>query len=164
MKTKLKWKGGIFSNTFEIFSDGVAVGNLKENTWKQSADGELFGERYLFKTKGFFKQETQIIDANNGSFLGTIKFNSWRTRATIEYLERVVNWKYDNLWNTKWSISDFNGVQVLYEGSSSKGKIELNKQNELLLLAGLYITNYYWQISIAVIVAILVPVYSAILN
>jgi hypothetical protein len=43
MRTQLYWKKGIFSNTFEIFSDGVAVGNLKENTWRQSADGELLG-------------------------------------------------------------------------------------------------------------------------
>jgi hypothetical protein len=164
MRTQLNWGKGIFSNTFEIFSDGVAVGNLKENTWRQSADGELFGKRYLFKTKGFFKQETQIMDANNGSLLGTIKYNYWKTKATIEYIDRVFNWKYDNLWNTKWSISDLNGVQVKYQGSSSKGKIELNEQNELLLLTGLYITNYYWQISIAVIVAILVPMFSTILN
>jgi hypothetical protein len=162
METKLDWKKGIFKETFEIYSNGVLVGILKENIWKQIAYGELNGKKVIFKTRGFFKQETQIIDTNTNNSVGKITYNSWMTKATIEYTNRVANWKYDNAWNTKWSISNSEGVQIRYQGSSSKGTIEHQTQDDELILSGLFVTNYYWQISIAVIIAVFIPIFTSI--
>jgi hypothetical protein len=162
METKLDWKKGIFKETFEIYSNGVLVGILKENIWKQIAYGELNGKKVIFKTRGFFKQETQIIETNTNNSVGKITYNSWMTKATIEYTNRVANWKYDNAWNTKWSISNSEGVQIRYQGSSSKGTIEHQTQDDELILSGLFVTNYYWQISIAVIIAVFIPIFTSI--
>jgi hypothetical protein len=160
METKLNWKKGLFKETYEIYSNGELVGNLKENIWKQIAYGELHGKKFIFKTQGFLKHETQIIDPSSNSNIGKITYNSWMTKATIEYTNKVANWKYDNAWNTKWSISNSEGVQIRYQGSSSKGTIEHQTQDDLLTLSGLFVTNYYWQISIALMVVVFIPVFS----
>ncbi len=164
MKTTLNWEKGIFNSTYKIYSEENLVGNLKGKTWKQSADGELNGGKYSFKTKGFFKQETQIFDTDKNTVIGKITYNSWMTKAKIKYSDKVINWKYTNAWNTKWSLFDSEGVQIKYHGSSSKGKIEFEEQDDLLVLTGLYITNYYWQITIFAIIAVFIPVWMTLLN
>jgi len=164
MKTILKWKKGILKNTYQIYSEDIQVGKLREKSWTQSADGELNGKKYTFKTKGFFKQVTQIIDSESGSIIGKITYNSWMTKARIDYSDKVANWKYNNAWNTKWILFDSEGIQINYRGSSTKGKMELENHTDMLALAGLYITNYYWQVSFAVIIAALIPVWITLLN
>jgi hypothetical protein len=162
MKTTLNWEKGTFKSTYKIYSENILVGKLKEISFAQSADGELNGKTYSFKTKGFFKKETQIIDSENGSTIGKITYNSRRTKAKIEYSDRVVNLKYNNAWNTKWSLFDSEGVQINYHGSSTKGKIEFDTQNDLLALSGLFITNYYRQITFAVFIAVFTTVFTTI--
>jgi hypothetical protein len=157
METKLSWKKGIFKETYEIYSNGILVGTLKENIWKQTALGELNGRKVIFNTHGFFKQETEIIDPDSNFQIGKITYNSWMTKATIVYDNKIVNWKYDNAWNTRWSIIDPEGVQIKYKGSCSTGTINYQTQDDLLILSGLFVTNYYWQ-TIAVMVAVLIPI------
>ena len=163
MKTKLYWKRGIFNNTYKIYSENNMIGCLKERSLSQLAEGEINGKRYTYKTKGFLNQKTQIIDAENNKLIGRITYGSLNTKAKIEYSENIYNWKYNNIWNTKWSILAEN-IHIDYKGSSTKGEIEYDKENDLLVLTGLFITNYYWQISIAVMVAIFIPVWLAVLN
>ncbi len=158
MNTKLNWKKEFFKCTYEIFSQGLSVGKLKESFMKQTAEGELYDKKIVFKTTGFLKQETQIIDPVSQKVIGKIVYNSWMTKATIEYADTIVNWKYENVWNTRWSISDNNRMLVKYTGSSSGGEIGANTQDELLILTGLFITNYYWQTTLAVILIALIPV------
>jgi hypothetical protein len=158
METILNWKKGIFKDHFEIFSYGALVGSLKEKTWKQVVYGELNGKKVVFKTKGFFKQETQIIDQDTHVVLGKITYNSWMTKATIEFANKVFNWKYENAWNTKWSIGDKEGMKIQYQGSSSKGVIVDQTQDDLLILSGLCVINYYWQTFVVIMIAIIVPI------
>lgn len=158
METKLNWKKPTFKETYEIYSNGVLVGTLKDHTWKQIAYGTLNGKKVVFKTKGFFNQETRIIDPDTQSDLGKITYNSWMTKATIESAKKVASWKYDNIWGTKWSISDSEGARIRYQGLLSKGTIEHETQEDILILSGLFVTNYYWQILIGAFIAIGVPV------
>jgi hypothetical protein len=159
MKSILTWKKGIFKNTFEIYSSDSLIGTLKENSWKQTATGELNGTKISFRTKGFFTPETEISDSERNNPIGKITYNTWKTKATIEYNNKSAEWKYDNFLNTKWSLSNSEGVMLQYNGSFSKGEIEVFKQDEILLLAGLFITNYFWQISSMVILAVLLPLW-----
>jgi hypothetical protein len=159
MGTNLHWKKGIFKSAFEIFSGEINVGRIKDDSWRQSGFGELNGKKYLFKTKGFFNKETEIIDSRNNVTIGKITYNSWKTKANIEYDKGTIDWKYDNGWNTKWSVSDNRGTILKYHGSLTKGEIEINVQDELLILSGLYISNYFWQISSVVILGVYLPVF-----
>jgi hypothetical protein len=163
MQTNLTWKKGVFSNLYKIYSNGEQIGNLKDKSFFQSGIGVLDNKEYLFQTKGFFKQMTQIIDTAENKTVGEITYNNWMTKATITINGKTINWKYDNLWNTKWSIFNSEGIKIQYSGSSTGGQIETNLDDALLLLTGLFVTNYYWQMTVVVLVAVFVPIWTTVL-
>ncbi len=164
MEPKLSWKKGIFDSTYKIYSDGVVIGRLKDKAFSQSADGEFNGKIYTFKTRGFFKQKTQITDVQSDKVIGEITYNTLMTKANLAILDKNINWKYDNLWNTKWSIYNAEGIQINYNGSSTSGKIESNTNEGLLLLTGLFVTNYYWQMTLMTLVAIFIPIWVSFIS
>ena len=164
MQTSLRWKKGLFSSTYCIYSNDQLIGKLKDKTFSQSADGELNGKKYTFKTKGFFKQRTEIRNDKDNKVIGEITYNNWMTKATLLILNKKTNWKYDNLWNTKWSIFDSEGLKIKYTGSSTRGQIDSNTDDDLLLLSGLFVTNYYWQMTIVVLIVVFVPIWITVLN
>ena len=164
MQTNLRWKKGLFSSSYDIYLNDKQIGKLKNNTFSQTADGELNGKKYTFKTEGFFNQHTEIIDNLENKVIGKITYNNWMTKATIIVNTKIINWKYDNLWNTEWSIFNYEGINIKYSGSSTNGQIYSNVDDELLLLSGLFVTNYYWQMTIAVLVAVFVPIWMTSLN
>jgi hypothetical protein len=75
MKTTISWKRGTFSSTFRILSGEEVIGELTNNAFKQTAEGVIRNKQYRFKTKGLFKQETQIIDAKSDQLIGSISYN-----------------------------------------------------------------------------------------
>ena len=164
METKLNWKSGLFKNTYNIYSAEAQVGKLKENTWSGAAEGELNGKKYIFKTRGFFRQKTLIIDPLNNDIIGEITFHTWMTKATIRIRDKIFNWKYDNWLNTKWSIYNPEEILIHYSGSFLKGKISTSINEELLILTGLFVTNYYMQSTIILLVAVLLPVWITIIS
>jgi hypothetical protein len=158
MQTNLTWEKGIFSTLYKIYSNGEQVGSLKNKSFSLSGIGVLDNKEYLFQTKGFFKQKTEIVDAAGNRTIGEINYNNWMTKATITINDKTINWKYDNIWNTKWRVFNSEGIDIKYSGLSTGGQIESNINDALLLLSGLFVTNYYWQITIAILVAIFVPI------
>lgn len=164
MKTILNWKKGPFSTTYQIFSGEEPFGQLKDHAFKQTAHGVIRNRQYRFKTTGLFKQETRIIDRDTGQEIGTISYNSMMSKATIRFTDRTIYWKYDNGWQTKWSLFDDNGIRIKFAGGFSKGTIEYQDPDDLLVLTGLFVTNYYRQIGIAVFVAIFIPVWITAIN
>ena len=164
MKTNLRWEKEIFSSTYSIYSNNQLIGKLKDKTFSQSADGELNGKEYLFMTKGLFKQRTEILDKADNKVIGEITYNTWMTKASLSFNNKKANWKYDNMWSTKWSIFDSEGIEIKFSGLSRKGQIETNSDDPLLLLSGLFVTNYYWQMTVVVLVAVFVPIWATVLN
>lgn len=162
MKTRLHWKRKAFSSTSEIFSEATLIGRLRENSWNQSAEGELNGENYHFKTKGIFKPVTQITQSESNSPIGKIEYNSWKTKASIQLSGKTIQWRYDNIWNTRWSLSDSAGILMKFKGNASKGNIAVEKEDDLLLLTGLFVTNYYRQMAIILLVAIMIPIFASV--
>lgn len=160
MRNTYSWKKGFLKSAYEIYSNNSPVGKLIEDPLNSSAEGEINGKKYLFKTKGFFNQKTQIIDIESNSLIGSIVYNSFMTKATIEYLGQVAFWRYNNIWSTKFSITDNVGNQINFHGSSSNGRLEFDQTNDLLVLTGLYVTNYYWQMTVVVLIIIFIPVWT----
>ncbi len=83
MKTNLRWEKKILSSTYSIYSDNQLIGKLKDKTFSQSADGELNGKKYTFRTKGLFKQHTEILDKAENKIIGEITYNTWMTKASL---------------------------------------------------------------------------------
>jgi hypothetical protein len=160
MATTVRWNKGFFKSRYELFLNGILAGGLKNKSWTNASEADLNGKEYLFKTSGFFRQTTQIIDLLTNTQTGLISYNAWGSRAKIEFADRVVEFKFTNTWNTKWTLSDKNGVLINYRGSDSKGEIETETQDEMLILAGLFIKNHYSQ-SAAMIFVVLIPIFAA---
>ena len=164
MKSSLHWKKKTFSSTYRIYSGDRQVGQLVENSLKQSAVGELNNSKYLFKTKGVFKQETEVIDIDSKTTIGKISYNAMMNKAEIQYPNRTVHWKYDNKWQTRWSLSDTRGIQMAFRGGLSKGSIECSDEDDLLVLTGLFVTNFYWQMTIVIMVAVFLPIWATLVT
>jgi len=145
MNIFLNWKKGFFSNTYQIYNNGIQVGFLKLSTWSQKAKGVLKEREFEFITKGFLKQETTMLDSKTNSIIATISYNSWKSKAVIKKLSNEeYKWEFNNFWNTKWSLTN-SYIFINYHGSTTKGEINSSTDDELLLITGLYISNYYWQ-------------------
>jgi hypothetical protein len=164
MNNTFRWKRGAFSSTYEIFENEKLIGKLKDSSFSKTSEGLINQKGYQFKTRGFTNQETQIIDAENNQVLGTISYNSWKSRAKIRLDDRRLQWKYDNFWQTRWSLFSEDGVQVTYAGGNSKGTISCNTPDDLLILTGLFVTNFYRQIGIAIMVAVFLPIWLSTLR
>ena len=164
MKTTLSWKRGVFSSTCRIFSGEDYIGELANYAFKHTAEGVIRNKRYLFRTKGLFKQETQIIDGVSDQVIANISYNSMMSKATIEFKDRTVSWKYDNTWQTRWSLYDKLGIYMKFKGGPNKGSIEYEEEDDLLVLTGLFVTNYYQQAMIAIMVAVFIPIWVSVIN
>jgi hypothetical protein len=164
MGTVLNWKKGTFSSTCRISSGEEIIGELANYAFKQTAEGVIRNKRYLFRTKGLFKQETQIIDGKSDQVIGNISYSSMMSKATIQFKDRAVNWKYDNAWQTRWSLFNDQGTLMKFAGGHSKGTIEYEEEDDLLVLTGMFVTNYYQQAMIAIMVAVFIPIWISVIN
>ena len=160
---KLNWKKNILSAQYDITSDDKPIGSLFNNTFSQSGVGTLNGKKYTFKTVGFLNQYSLIYNQQNEQ-IGSIEYNTWMTKAKLTFANNEFYWRYNNWMYSKWSISNSDGVLIKYFSSTKKGTIESNVEDEILLLSGLFITNYFKQLIIAIMVAAFVPIWSLLLR
>ena len=158
MLLNYNWRKGIFSESYKIFNNETQVGGLSNKCFSQTAHGELNEEKYTFKTSGVFKQHTQIIENNENKIIGEITYNNCMNKATININGQQFDLKYNNIWNTKWSISGLNETQISYNSTSCTGQIQSNTDNELLILSGLFVANYYLQMTLAVLLIVFIPI------
>jgi len=159
MKSLLHWKKRAFASTCRIFSGEKNLGELSNQTFKRTAHGRIRNNHYRFRTDGIFRQETRIIDGSNDLVIGTISYNSMMSKATIQFADRTIRWKYDNAWQTRWSLSDDQGILMKFTGGFSRGTVEYEMEEDLLVLTGIFVTNYYQQAMIAIFVAVFIPIW-----
>ena len=158
MKANLTWTKGIFSSLCQVYSNDILNGKLVDKPFSRTTKGIINGKEYHFRNSGFLKQTTEIVDSSNNKVVGGIEYNSWRSKATVSLNGRKYRWKYDNVWNTQWSLSDANGVSVKYNSSTTKGYIDTNTDDNLLIISGLFVKNYYLQAAfIVILVAVIIP-------
>ena len=159
MSTEFKWKKKVFSNCYRIFKNTEQIGEIREKVFSRKVTATIHNKSYYFQTNGFFKQQTEIIDETENRVIGEIEYGTWNNKATINLDGEVFYWKYNNSWITKWSLCNEKGAQLNFKGSYSDGEIQTNSENELLLLTGLYITNYFWQTTMLICLAAMIPIF-----
>lgn len=164
MKQTLTWKKKTFSEVYQIYDGIRQIGYLKNSSFSQTSHGTINGKHYQFKTNGFFNQETIIIDGATFQPIGQIRYNSWMSKAQIMYGDKRISWQYINAWNTRWTLTDEKGLRYLCQKTGSGGSIEVNEQDDALTLTSLFITNYYQQMTIAVMVAVFIPIYVSVFS
>ncbi len=152
----ISWKKGFFKCAFNIFSEGQKIGELKPSKLTLSATGKIDQERYRFRVREGMTNRVEIIDMDTQEQVGKIRFGHWLPKATIQFREETYTWKFSNLWETRWKITDTDQNAVNYKGWACAGSISSDAPASLLTLTGLFISNYYWQMA-AIYVAIFLP-------
>jgi len=51
-----------------------------------------------------------------------------------------------------------NETQISYNSTSCTGQIQSNTDNELLILSGLFVANYYLQMTLVVLLIVFIPI------
>lgn len=155
----ISWKKGLFKCAYQLFENGSEVGKLKESPWSiGTAKGSLKEQSLRFKVKGSFSQIAVITDDVSGQRIGQVKFNCWWPKAKIVINGIEYQWKFKNAPSSRWKISNVNSSDSLdYKGASWKGSIYSETiDNDALILTGLFVANFYWQMT-AVYIACLTP-------
>lgn len=145
METIITWKTKFFSNKIQLYKREDLIGEIVNKPFSRSADGVLNGRNFRFNIKGFFRQETRILDGVDGSVVADIVISAWKSKAAITYNNMEYTWQYENFWNSKWSISSGNGPVVKYHSHGTGGEVTSYVSDEILILAGLFIKNYFRQ-------------------
>jgi hypothetical protein len=145
MEIQYNWKTKMFSNRFEIYQNDILKGELYKGGWSRKVIGELNARRIIFETRGLFKYDTQIIDAQGEMTIGQIKYTSWKAKSTILYQNKEYKWQFDNFLRSRWSISNENGPVIKYHSNAFSGIITSYKRDEILILTGFYIRNFLKQ-------------------
>lgn len=145
METKYEWKTNLFAADFELFRNGIRSGVLNKGNLRRKVTGELNLKKVLFTTEGFFGKETVIADPDTGSVAGKIVYSVWKSKASIEYQGKIFNWQFDNFFRTRWSISNQNGILIRYKSETLKGSVQSYTGDEILILSGFFIRNFFRQ-------------------
>ena len=157
MKTTLAWTKGFFGTTCQIYSGDKKVGELKERSLSLKAYGNLNNKQYLFVTKGILRRTTEIIDVETEHTIGAITYNTWHTKAKISAFAEVYNWKYNNIWNTRWSLYEHGKLLISSKRSATEGSLELGEIEESLVLSSLFVMNNYRHYT--AVFAALIPIF-----
>jgi hypothetical protein len=145
METQYTWRTKFLRSAFTISKYGESAGELSSSGWKRKWEGVLNGTRVNFEVKGFFDKDFLILNPDDGTQIGSIVFNTWRTKATITLNGKDYNWDYDNWWHTKWVISNQNGNLIKFASGFKNGDIISYSEDNILLLTGLFIRDYLQQ-------------------
>lgn len=152
MEKVVTWTKGLFESSYQIFCNGEICGSLIFETWSNHAFGIMSKNNYRFKANGFSDTSTTIYGGNNET-LGTIKFHLWQAKAVVSLTGQPdLYWQYTNTWLSQWRMSNNQNTTLNYKSSSGKGLvIGTNLNDELALLIGIYIQEYYARVLFAII-------------
>lgn len=158
MDAILTWTKGLFESNYQIFSNGRIKNSLLFNTWRNEAQGIGTDQNYSFRTAGFLHPTTTIFNQQMEP-IGTITYNSWQTKAMLQMQSgEQFMWNFTNGWYSKWTIGNFQDKQILFDSNSSNGVISTNTDDEVLLLAGLFIREYHSRLFIFLLLLIFIPI------
>jgi len=143
------WKSSFGSSDSHLFKGIQKLGTLHNSSLDQRAVATMESGVWTFETKGITTPYTQILN-NDRQPIGTIDFSSWTNRASVTLGIRHYQWRAVNWLGTKWELTDNQGNRYEMTSDLSGGVIYGNIEDELLLLIGLFLRNYYWQYGLLV--------------
>ncbi len=139
----IKWEKGFFNHTIQLYSNGVPVGYLKIGIWSRTSKGELDGKAFDLITKGFLQKETILVDSKTSQVAAMIAYKNWKSKAAIKLADgSEAQWEYTNFWHTEWILKK-DLYSISYHRVGMKGEIVSYLPDEGLIIAGLFISNYF---------------------
>jgi hypothetical protein len=121
-------------------------------------------KHFLGSTYELYSENIPIIDPEKETVIGRITYNGWMTKGRIELRGNNFDWRFNNAWNTRWSVSNTEKRNINYRCKTTRGNIEVGIDDDILALSGLYIHNYNSQITATALIVVFIPVWIAALN
>ena len=154
---QLNWKKNI-SNNFTIYDNKNQIGSLNNEIFSEKVTGQIELEKYLFRKRNIFENETLIFEKTNNKEVGKIKYSIWNNKAEIIIGNEKLIWKYKNSLNSEWSIQDNGGENINFKSNFFDGTISGKSQKiDVQILIGLYIYKHYQRNAFAVLFILFLP-------
>ena len=162
MEHNLTWTKGTFDSNYQLFNNGQFSSSLLFNSWKNEAQAFGTEQSYHFITEGFSNPSTKIYN-NSNELIGVISYQFWQTKATISLKSaEQFAFNFSSNWYNSWTITNFKDKQVVYNASSTSGFVRSNTDDELMILTGLFIKEYYTRILVLIMfIVIFLPIISS---
>jgi len=157
-KLNLNWKSEIFSSTIIVSKKNKKIAFFTSELFSETTSLKIDEIKYNFFKKGIFSEKTLIFNTSTKEIIGEIVYESFKTKARIKLNDKNYIWKNENFWNSKWSLTDENGILTKYDSNFSGGQIESITNDYLLILTGLFTTNYYLRMIFIAMISILIPI------
>lgn len=145
----LHWKSSLGGKEIRIFNEKQIVGILKSEVLTTSAYGELYGSMLRFKSKGFWKKATEILDIEGQRKLGDVKYNLLKGTAELSYEDYSYEFRYDSWLRRSWQIKNSEETSSFVKTSiwRNEGNIENDDLPKPVLLTALYIHEVFQSLS-----------------
>ena len=158
MQRLITWRKGLFDSNYQLYANGEIKGSLIFSSWKNNARGIAL-KNYYFTTEGFLNPITKIRDENHNQ-IAIINYNSWQLKATVTFsnLDHA-SWSFTNGWLSQWSITNHRDKLIHYHSTTATGHANCDNDDELLLLSGFFIREFFSRAIILIIIAILIPTF-----
>ncbi|MEH3115882.1 hypothetical protein [Pedobacter terrae] len=144
MSKLINWNSDWFSGNFKLFVDGLQKGAITFGIWKGSAEGVFEDQNYQFVNEGFWQSSTKVIDRKTNEVVAVINYDCWKSKALISLNSgEQYEWKATGIWKSQWTVSNYKDEHIMYHSSSNSGSISSDTDNELLIIAGLFIKQAY---------------------
>ena len=98
---------------FELRAGDDLVGSLTWSGWfTNRAVGHTISREWYFDRHGLWKPRITIEDAGSGVEIAHMTYK-WMVQGDIVFGdERRYNWRSSNFWQTRWEMTDPNGLTV----------------------------------------------------
>ena len=160
MEQALYWRKGLFDSNYQVFKDQQLKFSMNFSSWQNSAIATTQSGIYLLKSEGLSKPETRILN-NENQVLATITYDWLGFKAKVVFASgEVFDWRYQNSWLSRWSLNNLKDKQILFSASAGNGNIHANVEDDMLLVCGLFIREYYSRILFALILIVFISVCS----
>lgn len=157
MQRMLTWRKGMFDSNYQIYTNDEIKGSLIFSSWKNNARGIAL-KNYYFTTEGFLNPVTKIRDEKHHQ-IGTITYNIWKLKATVTFNDLDhASWGYTNSWLSEWTITNHRDKQIHYRSSTGMGTVFSDNEDELLLLSGIYIREFFSRAIVLFILIVLISI------
>ncbi len=155
MEQVLFWRKGLFDSSYQVFDQQQLKFSMNFSSWQNSAIATTQTGIYLLKSEGFARPETRILN-NQNETLATITYDWLGFKARIVFASgETFDWRYQNSWLSRWSLNNLKDKQILFSASAGNGNIHSNIDDDMLVLTGLFIREYYSRILFGLILLVI---------
>ncbi len=142
----LHWRKGLFDSNYQVSENALLAFSINFSSFKNSAIATTQKGIYLLRSEGYSNPETKIFNQKN-EVLAVIRYDWISFKAKIICTSgEEFDWSYQNSWLSRWSVNNHKDKQVIYNSSSGGGLIHSNIEDDMVVMAGLFIREYYTRI------------------